>query len=64
MKAEIHSDPNIMHGNPVFKGTRIPVYQIIEAMKDGDSEQDVLEGYPSLTKAHLALIKETPKKQE
>ncbi len=63
MKAEIHSDPDIMHGNPVFKGTRIPVYQIIEAIEDGDSEQDILEGYPSLTKAHLTLIKETTKKE-
>lgn len=40
---------NIMHGNPVFQGTRIPVYQIIEELADGTSLQDILEGYPSLT---------------
>jgi len=40
---------NIMHGNPVFQGTRIPIYQIIEELADGTSLSDILEGYPSLT---------------
>jgi uncharacterized protein (DUF433 family) len=40
---------NVMHGNPVFQGTRIPLYQIIEELADGTSLPDILEGYPSLT---------------
>jgi uncharacterized protein (DUF433 family) len=40
---------NIMHGNPVFQGTRIPLYQIIEELADGTSLPDILEGYPSLS---------------
>jgi uncharacterized protein (DUF433 family) len=45
----VEMDLNIMHGNPVFQGTRIPVYQIIEELADGTSLPDILEGYPSLT---------------
>lgn len=56
--AEIHIDQNIKHGHSVFKGTRIPVYEIIEALLDGGSKEDVLEAYPSLTMHHLALVDE------
>jgi len=45
----VEMELNIMHGNPVFHGTRIPVYQIIEELADGTSLSDILEGYPSLT---------------
>jgi uncharacterized protein (DUF433 family) len=45
----VEMDLNIMHGNPVFQGTRIPLYQIIEELADGTSLLDILEGYPSLT---------------
>ena len=56
--AEIHRVPDIMHGNPVFKGTRIPVDQIISALVDGDSWHDVIEGYPALTYDHLTLVED------
>jgi len=54
--AEIHIHPEIQHGNPVFKGTRIPVYQILQELVDGTSYKDILEGYPSLNHEHLALV--------
>jgi uncharacterized protein (DUF433 family) len=38
----------IMHGNPVFRGTRIPVYEIVEELADGTTLAEILEGYPSL----------------
>lgn len=44
----VQIDPTIMHGNPVFRGTRIPVYQIVEELADGTSLDDLLDGYPSL----------------
>jgi uncharacterized protein (DUF433 family) len=44
----VQVDPTIMHGNPVFSGTRIPIYQIVEELADGTSFDDLLEGYPSL----------------
>jgi len=42
-------DSRIMHGNPVFAGTRIPLYQILEELADGTTLGELVEGYPSLS---------------
>jgi uncharacterized protein (DUF433 family) len=44
----VQVDPTVMHGNPVFSGTRIPLYQIVEELADGTSFDELIEGYPSL----------------
>lgn len=41
-------DSNILAGKPVIRGTRIPVYLIIELLATGMSMKDVLEQYPQL----------------
>jgi uncharacterized protein (DUF433 family) len=46
----IQSDPEIMAGTPVFRGTRIPVYLIAEMIEQGTRIDEILEGYPSLTR--------------
>src|SRR6266853_6449497 len=46
----IESDPEIMQGTPVFCGTRIPVYLIAEMVERGVSPEEILDGYPSLTR--------------
>lgn len=43
-------DPKIMHGKPVIKGTRIPVYVILNLLAGGMSEEEVLKEYPDLTR--------------
>jgi len=45
----IESDPGILLGKPVIKGTRIPVYLILELLGAGYSPEKVVETYPSLT---------------
>ena len=52
------SDPHIMGGDPVFRGTRVPVHLIATLVGQGSSAADVLEGYPRLTveMVRLALI--------
>ncbi len=42
-------DVGVMHGNPVFRGTRIPIYEIVEELADGTPLQEIQQGYPSLT---------------
>ena len=49
-------DSEICHGKPVFKGTRIMVWQVLEMLRLGYKEEEILEQFPSLTKEH---IKET-----
>lgn len=41
-------DPDILAGKPVIKGTRIPVYLIIELIATGMNIKDVLKEYPEL----------------
>lgn len=48
VRSAVSIDRNIMHGNPVFRGTRIPLYQIVEELAEGTTLQDIVEGYPSL----------------
>lgn len=46
MDRYITSDPNILGGKPVIKGTRIPVDQILLLLKDGFTVQAIHELYP------------------
>ena len=50
--------PKIMGGKPVIKGTRIPVYFILELISNGWSIDDILKEYPHLTREDvLAAVK-------
>lgn len=41
-------DPNILHGKPIIKGTRISVELILELLSSGMSVEDILHEYPHL----------------
>ena len=45
----ISSDPDILHGKPCIKGTRIPVYLIVSLVAEGESYESIIENYPSIT---------------
>ena len=47
---KIAIDPNIWHGQAVVKGTRIPVHQIVRMLANGDSIDELLKDYPSLSR--------------
>ncbi len=47
------SDPEIMRGTPVFRGTRIPVELVADMLAQGASEQEILEGYSALRKEQV-----------
>ena len=44
------SDPDIMGGTPVFCGTRIPVQVIADMLEQGTPAEEILEGYPALSR--------------
>jgi len=58
----VHSDPNILGGTPVFVGTRVPVQNLIDYLEAGDSLEDFLNSFPSVTReqaiAALELARE------
>lgn len=60
--AVIHSDPDIQGGVPVFIGTRVPVKNLFDYLEAGDSLDDFLRSFPSVTReqavAALELARE------
>lgn len=51
----IVEDGEIMDGEPVFKGTRIPVHNVAASLKLGISSDGILEAYPDLNKEMVSL---------
>jgi uncharacterized protein (DUF433 family) len=47
--ARIESDPAVMMGKPCVKGTRIPVYLLVEKMAAGETSEQLLAAYPQIT---------------
>lgn len=45
----IASDPDICHGKPGIKGTRIPVYLIVALIAEGERIENIIKDYPSCT---------------
>lgn len=49
----IESNPDVLSGQPVVRGTRLPVYVLVDAIAEGDSVEDLLEAYPFLERADV-----------
>ena len=48
----IHGDPEIQGGAPVIVGTRVPVKNLFDYLEAGDSLDDFLNSFPSVTREH------------
>ena len=53
MLERISIDPKICHGPACIKGTRIPVYQILHMLANGDTIEELLKEYPSLKRKDI-----------
>lgn len=49
------SDPDIMRGTPVYRGTRIPVDLVADMLAQGATVEEILEGYPALDREKVEL---------
>jgi uncharacterized protein (DUF433 family) len=54
-------DPEVMHGTPVFRGTRVPVKTLFDYLENGESLDDFLEGFPSVSRELAVLVLEESK---
>ena len=52
----IHTDPSVLVGKPVVKGTRLSVDFILGLLAAGWTEQQVLDNYPTLTSTALQAV--------
>ena len=51
MAQAVTRDPETMHGIPVFRGTRVPVQTLFEYLEGGETLQDFLEGFPTVSRS-------------
>jgi uncharacterized protein (DUF433 family) len=60
MKAEelIQTNPEILGGTPVFRGTRVPIRSLFDHLEGGDSIDDFLEGFPSVRREQVVALLE------
>jgi len=54
-RALVNSDPDVLGGDPVFRGTRIPVHLIATLLGQGSAETELLKAYPRLTAEMVEL---------
>jgi uncharacterized protein (DUF433 family) len=60
MEKVVTRNPEILGGEPVFAGTRVPIKSLFDHLQAGDSIADFLEGFPSVKRDQvLALLDES-----
>ena len=61
MPEAVIRDPEIMHGTPVFRGTRVPVKTLFDHLENGESIDDFLKGFPTVDRALAVQVLEESK---
>lgn len=59
--AVVASSPDIMGGTPVFAGTRVPIENLLDYLEGGESIDDFLEGFPSVSREQVITFLEETK---
>ncbi len=57
----IASSPDVLGGTPVFSGTRVPVQTLIEYLEGGETIDDFLQGFPTVTRDQVIAFLEEAK---
>ena len=57
----ISRSPDVMGGAAVFSGTRVPVQTLLDYLEAGESIDDFLEGFPSVTRQQVVAFLEQAK---
>ena len=61
MNSVIKIDPEIMSGAPCFAGARVPIQNLIDYLEGGDSIEDFLEGFPTVSREQVIAFLEEAK---
>ena len=57
----ITSTPDILGGTPVFRGTRVPVQTLIEYLEGGQTIDEFLDGFPTVSRGQVIAFLEEAK---
>ena len=59
----INRSEDILGGTPVFAGTRVPIASLLQHIKAGETLDDFLEGFPTVTKEQVVAFLEEAEEQ-
>ena len=57
----ITSSPDILGGTPVFRGTRVPAQTLIEYLEGGQTIDEFIDGFPTVTREQVIAFLEEAK---
>lgn len=57
----INIDPEIMSGTPVFSGTRVPIQALFDYLETGETMEEFLENFPSVSQKQTIEVLEKAK---
>jgi len=60
-KSVVHSDPEILGGTPVFVGTRVPFQTLLDYLEGGETLDEFLENFPTVTREQAIAALEQAK---
>jgi len=60
-EAVISRSPDVMGGTPVFIGTRVPVQTLLDYLEGGESIDDFLAGFPTVSREQVVAFLEQAK---
>ncbi len=60
---EIASNPEVLGGMPVFRGTRVPVKNLIDYLEGGHDIEEFLDDFPSVQKRQVIEVLEAAKSE-
>jgi uncharacterized protein (DUF433 family) len=63
-RAIISRNPNVMGGTPVFSGTRVPVQTLLDYLEAGESIDEFLAGFPTVTRQQVIAFLEEAANQD
>ncbi|MBI3606531.1 MAG: DUF433 domain-containing protein [Nitrospirae bacterium] len=61
VKPVVSRSPDVMGGTPVFAGTRVPVQTFLDYLEAGETIDDFLQGFPTVTREQVIAFLEEAK---
>ena len=56
MNERIEINPNICHGNPVIKNTRVLISNILADLAQGSTYKEIIDNYPNITEEDIKAV--------
>ncbi len=60
-KRIVSQSPDVLGGTPVFAGTRVPIQTLIDYLEGGESIDEFLKGFPTVTREQVIAFLEEGK---